>query len=193
MLGTAGGWGLLVIAFIDSSFFTLPIINDILVIWFSVENPSHWIFYSSMASLGSILGSLVIYYTFLKGGEVLIRKKLRGRTKEIDRIHRWLEKYEFLAVAVPAVMPPPTPFKIFVMAAGAFQVRLSYFLSALSLGRGLRYFGWGFLGAYYGSRALAYLENNFLQISGVAVGLILAGYLVARLADRFRRPRASTG
>ena len=108
-------------------------------------------------------------------------------------MRRWYERNEFLTVAVPALLPPPTPFKLFVLAAGVFQVRLRYFLAALTFGRGLRYFGWGFLGAYFGSQALAYLQHNFLQIAGIAIGLILIGYLLSRLAERFRRPRASAG
>lgn len=182
LLASSGGWGLLVIAFLDSSFLPLPIINDILVITFSFKTPSLWIFYGSMATIGSILGCLVIYYLGRKGGELALRKT--AKHVRIDRIHSWMERNEFLAVAIPAVMPPPTPFKIFVMAAGVFQVRLRYFLSALAFGRGLRYLLWGFLGAYYGQQSLDYLRDNFLQISLFAVALILVGYVLARLAQR---------
>lgn len=191
LIGVAGGWGLLLIAFIDSSFGTLPIVNDLLVIWLSVQDPSRWAFYAGMATVGSVLGCLVVFYLGRKGGDLLLRKK--AKPHQVERMRRWYERNEFLTVAVPALLPPPTPFKLFVLAAGVFQVRLRYFLAALTLGRGLRYFGWGFLGAYFGSQALSYLQHNFLQIAGVAVGLILIGYLLARLAERFRRPRAPTG
>ena len=191
LIGVAGGWGLLLIAFIDSSIGTLPIVNDLLVIWLSVQAPSRWAFYAGMATLGSVLGCLVVFYLGRKGGDLLLRKKVKPH--QVERLRRWYERNEFLTVAVPALMPPPTPFKIFVLAAGVFQVRLRYFLAALIFGRGLRYFGWGFLGAYFGSQALTYLQHNFLQIAGIAIGLILVGYLLARLAERFRRPRAPAG
>lgn len=185
LLGAAGGWGLLVIAFIDSSFGTLPIINDALVIALSIANPSRMPFYASMATLGSILGCLTIFYIAHKGGEAVLRK--RASQERIDRIRRWYERNEFLTVAIPAVMPPPTPFKVFVLAAGAFQVRVKYFLAALAVGRGVRYFLWGFLAVHYGDRSITYLRSNYLQVSGVAVGVILLAYLITRLVGWYRQ------
>lgn len=189
MLGAAGGWGLLLIAFFDSSFGTLPVLNDLLVIWLSIQNPSRMVFYASMASIGSILGSLTIYYLARKGGEAVLRRHKQATPERIERIRRWYERNEFLTVAIPAVMPPPTPFKVFILAAGVFQVRLRYFLAALVLGRGLRYFLWGLLAITYGQRAVTYLRGNFLQVSGVAVGVILLGYLASRLWQRYRAQR----
>ena len=191
LIGVAGGWGLLLIAFVDSSFGTLPIVNDLLVIWLSVQDPSRWAFYAGMATVGSVLGCLVVFYLGRKGGDLLLRKK--AKPQQVERMRRWYERNEFLTVAVPALMPPPTPFKLFVLAAGVFQVRLRYFLTALSLGRGVRYFTCGFLGAKFGDDAKTFLENNLLQVIGIAVALILAGYLLVRLAERFHRPRASAG
>lgn len=191
LIGVAGGWGLLVIAFVDSSFGTLPILNDLLVIWFSIQNPHKMVFYAAMATLGSILGCLTIFYVARKGGEVVLRKK--ASPERIERIRRWYEKNEFLTVAIPAVLPPPTPFKIFILAAGAFQVRLRYFLTALALGRGLRYFLWGFLAVRYGERAVVFLRTNYLQVSAAAIGVILLGYLLTRIAGRLRARRGAAG
>lgn len=190
LISAVGGWGLLAIAFFDSSIGTLPILNDLLVIWFSILRPSRWVFYATMATVGSVLGCLVVFYIGRKGGEVALSKT--AKKHQIDRIRRWYEKNEFLTVALPAVLPPPTPFKIFVLAAGVFQVRLRYFLAALSLGRGVRYFFWGMLGAYWGQKALNYVRENFLRMSALAIGLILVGYIVSRLADWYRR-RPSPG
>jgi len=191
LVGTGGGWGLLVIAFIDSSFGTLPVINDALVIALSLANPSRMVFYASMATLGSILGCLTIFYIAHKGGEAVLRRK--ASPEQIERIRRWYERNEFLTVAIPALMPPPTPFKIFVLAAGAFQVRLKYFLAALVVGRGLRYFLWGFLAVYYGERTVTFLRSNYLQVSGVAIGVVLLGFLITRLLERFRNRQAAAG
>lgn len=189
-MGMIGGWGLLVIAFFDSSFGTLPIVNDLLVILLSLRNPQQMVFYAGMASLGSILGCLTIFYLARQGGAVALRKK--ASPEQIERLRRWYEKNEFLTVAIPAMMPPPMPFKVFVLAAGVFQVRLRYFLAALALGRGLRYFLWGFLAVQYGERACVFLRSHYLQVTGVAMALLLLGYVVGREVQRYRaRRRAS--
>ncbi|MGH9863408.1 MAG: YqaA family protein [Candidatus Acidiferrales bacterium] len=183
LLGTAGGWGLLVIAFIDSSFGTLPIINDALVIALTLQNPEGMVFYASMATLGSVLGCATIFYLAHKGGEVVLQKRMSPQ--QIERLRSWYEKNEFLTVALPAVLPPPTPFKLFVLAAGVFQVRFRYFLVALVVGRGLRYFMWGFLTIRYGDQTIVFLRSNYLQVSGVVVVLMLALWLIVRLVDRY--------
>lgn len=192
LLGAAGGWGLFVIAYIDSSFGTLPVINDALVIALSLARPERMPFYATMATLGSVLGGLTIFFIARKGGEVTLQKK--ASPEKIERIRAWFDRNEFLAVAIPAVLPPPMPFKLFVLAAGVFQVRLKYFVVALILGRGVRYFFWGFLAVRYGERSIAFLLNNYLQVSGVAVGLMLLGWLVTRLAQRYyNRRQVTTG
>jgi membrane protein YqaA with SNARE-associated domain len=164
LLGSSGGWALLVIAFVDSSFGSFPVINDLLVIWLTLKN-----------------------YLAHKGGEVALRKK--ASAEQIERIRGWYERNEFLTVAIPSVLPPPTPFKLFVLAAGVFQVRLRYFLAALVVGRGVRYFTWGFLTIRYGERTITFLRGNFLQVSGVVIGVMLAGFLIYRLVERYRARR----
>ncbi|MFQ5695126.1 MAG: YqaA family protein [Terriglobia bacterium] len=190
LLGTAGGWGLLVIAFIDSSFGTLPVINDALVIALSIQNPERMVFYAAMATVGSILGCLVVFFLARKGGEVVLHK--RASQQQIDRIRGWYERNEFLTIAVPSVLPPPTPFKLFVLAAGAFQVRVKYFIVALAVGRGIRYFLWGFLAVHYGEQTVVFLRNNYLQVSGVTIALMLSVYLLFRLRERYRARRNAT-
>lgn len=187
LLGAGGGWALFVIAFIDSSFGTLPIINDALVIALSLQNPAAMPFYASMATLGSVLGCLTIFFLAHKGGEVVLQKKMTPQ--QIERIRGWYEKNEFLTVAIPAVMPPPTPFKLFVLAAGVFQVRVRYFVAALTVGRGVRYFMWGFLTIHYGDQTIVFLRSNFLQVSGVVVALMLTVYLIIRLREKYRNRR----
>jgi len=192
ILGSVGGWGLFFIAFIDSSFGTLPVINDALVIALSLKTPELMPFYALMATAGSVLGCLTLYFFARKGGEVALRKK--ASPEKIERIRNWFDRNEFFAIAIPCVLPPPMPFKLFVLAAGVFQVRLRYFLLALTLGRGVRYFFWGFLAVKFGERSIAYLLDNYLQVSGVAVGLMLLGWLVTRLAQRYyNRRQAAAG
>ncbi|HSC77168.1 MAG TPA: VTT domain-containing protein, partial [Candidatus Acidoferrales bacterium] len=127
---------------------------------------------------------------FRKGGEVMLAK--RASPQKIERIRAWFDRNEFFAIAVPAVLPPPTPFKLFVMAAGVFQVRFRHFLIALILGRGVRYLFWGFLAVRFGERSITYLLNNYLQVSGVAASLMLLGWLIMRLAQRYSARRQAT-
>lgn len=188
LLGSAGGWGLFVVAFVDSSFGSFPVINDLLVVWLTIANPGHMVFYATMATLGSVLGCLVVFSLAHKGGEIVLHK--RASPEQIERIRRWYERNEFLTVAVPAVLPPPTPFKLFVLAAGAFQVRWQYFVAALLLGRGVRYFLWGLLTIRYGERTIVFLRSNYLQVSGGIIALMLFVFLLFRLAERYRDRRS---
>lgn len=186
-LAPFGGWGLFVIAFLDSSFLTFPIINDLLVVGLSIRRPERMLFYATMAAAGSILGCLVLYYLSKKGGEVILRRK--ATPGQIERISRWYEKYEFLTIAIPAVLPPPTPFKVFIISAGVFQVRLRHFLTAIVLGRAIRYYLEGFLAIRYGEQALTYVRQNFLEVSLIAVLLVAAAFLIIRWFGRLRAPR----
>lgn len=191
-LASFGGWGLFVMAFLDSSFLTFPVLNDLFVIWLSIRRPERMLYYATMTAAGSILGCLVVYYLAKKGGMLLLRRK--ARPEQIERISRWYEKYEFLTVTVPAVMPPPAPFKIFIIAAGVFQVRLRHFLTAIVLGRGVRYYLEGFLAVRFGEQALTYARDNFLHLSLFALLLVLVVFLVVRLFGRLlSHPPASAG
>lgn len=187
ILAPFGGWGLFVIAFLDSSFLTFPILNDLFVVWLSIRRPERMLFYASMTAAGSVLGCLVIYSLSKKGGEALLRRK--ARPEQIERMSRWYEKYEFLTVTIPAVLPPPTPFKVFIIAAGVFQVRLRHFLPAVVLGRGVRYYLEGFLAVRYGEEAINFVQKNFLQVSLAAMGLVAVGFLILRFVGRARARR----
>jgi len=187
-LAPYGGWGLFAIAFLDSSFLTFPILNDLFVFWLSVRRPERMLFYATMTALGSILGCLVIYLLAKKGGQAVLRRK--ARPEQVERIVRWYERYKFLTIAIPAVLPPPAPFKIFIIAAGVFQVRLRHFLTAVVLGRGVRYYLVGFLAVRYGEQGITFISQNFLQVSLLAVALVAVGFLLLRLASRARAARS---
>ncbi len=171
-----GGPGLFVVAFLDSSFLSLPQINDLLVIWMVVQHPGRMPYYASMATLGSIAGCMLMYGLGRKGGEVFLRRRFKqGR---LDRAHALFERYGFLAVLVPALLPPPAPFKLFVILAGVVAMPPVTFTVAVGVGRGLRYFGEGVLAVWYGEKAFAYLEANARRISiGLALAVLVGGVL----------------
>ena len=108
-----GGPGLFLVAFLDSSFLSLPEINDILVIVMVIENKELMTYYASMATLGSVAGCLLLYGIGSRGGQPLLRKRFGG--PRLERAMELSRKYGVLAVAVPAILPPPAPFKVVVL------------------------------------------------------------------------------
>ena len=177
-----GGPGLFFIAFLDSSFLSLPEINDILVIATVIEHPELMPYYAFMATAGSVTGCLVLYFLGRRGGDALLQRRFGG--PRLERALRFSKKYGVLAVVVPAILPPPAPFKVFVLMAGVARVPLPQFAAAVAFGRGFRYFGEGWLAVRYGEQALQLLEENSRTVSiGVAVAVLVLGlgyYLIRR-------------
>lgn len=181
-----GGTGLFLISFLDSSVLTFPVINDLLLVDFSIRNPAGMPYYALMATLGSIAGCVLLYFIARKGGEALFRRRAGPHAASVKA---WIEHNGFISVLIAALLPPPTPFKAFVIAAGVFEVPLRSFVIALGLARGLRYFGLGLLAVRYGEQAKHYLREHTLVLTGIALGLVLLSYALARLFVR-RHPRS---
>jgi membrane protein YqaA with SNARE-associated domain len=166
-----GGVGLLVIGFLDSSFLSFPEINDLLVVVMVTHHPHRMLYYASMATLGSIGGCLALYFVARKGGHALVEKRFKGGTIEWGT--NLMRKYGMMALLVPALLPPPAPFKIFVLLAGVAAVPVRTFIGAIAVGRGVRYFGEATLAVFWGEQALTFVEQN-----GKTIGLWLAGLVV---------------
>jgi membrane protein YqaA with SNARE-associated domain len=176
--GGLGAPGLFLISFLDSSVLTFPVINDLLLIELAIQHPARMPLYALAASLGSVLGCVLLFFIAKKGGEAFFRKKAGERGQAI---REWVVKNGFAGMLVAALLPPPTPFKIFVFAAGAFGVPLASFTSAIALARLARYFGIGYLAVRYGNQALPYLGAHKLQMALILVLLVAASYLLSRL------------
>jgi membrane protein YqaA with SNARE-associated domain len=176
-----GAPGLFLISFLDSSVLTFPVINDLLLIELSLQRPARMPLYASMAALGSILGCVLLFFIAEKGGEALFHKHAGKRAVTI---HNWVVDNGFGGMLVAALLPPPTPFKVFVVAAGVFEVPLISFTSAIALARLIRYFGVGYLAIRYGANALPYLAAHKWRVAAVATGLVLASYVLSRLVFR---------
>ena len=170
-----GGPGLFLVAFLDSSFLSLPEINDLLVVMLVIEHKARMPYYATMATLGSVTGCLVLYSIGRRGGEALVRRRFGG--PRMARALAASKRYGVLAIAVPAILPPPAPFKIFVLLAGVAGVPLWQFATTIALARGFRYFAVGALSVRYGDDAIAFIEANGRAVSVVLVGLIVAGGL----------------
>lgn len=185
--GALGAPGLLLISFLDSSVLSFPIINDLLLIELSIQHPLRMPLYAFMAALGSVLGCVLLYFIARKGGEALFHRKAGERA---NSIRQWVESNGFLGMLVAALLPPPTPFKIFVFAAGVFEVPLWSFTTAISLARAIRYFGVGYLAVRYGDQALPFLTQHKLQVVLFIVLFVLVSYLLSRL---ILRPKPESG
>jgi membrane protein YqaA with SNARE-associated domain len=183
-----GAWGLMAIAFFDSAFLPLPTAIDVWVITLSIRNPSAIWLYGLVATVGSVLGCLVLYHLARAGGHAAAERKIGA--ERLLRIRNWFERHEFLTVVVPSLMPPPTPFKAFIITAGVSQVHLGKFVIALTIGRGIRYFGMAILAVKYGPSVWQYAVANGPYVFGTAVLLVLTAVLTGRVVKRQRERRA---
>src|SRR5262245_50671075 len=163
-----GGPGLFVIGFLDSSFLSFPEVNDLLLVGMVMKHPHRLPYYALMATLGSVCGCLAIYFVARKGGEAFLRR--RFKEAHVDKGLKLFQKYGLLVIVVPALLPPPAPFKIFVLMAGVAAIPLWQFVAAVAVARGVRYFGEGLLAVWYGERAFTFLHEH-----AKAIGLSLAG------------------
>ena len=180
-----GAPGLFLISFLDSSVLTFPIINDLLLIELSMEHPARMPLYAFMASLGSVLGCVVLYFIARKGGEAIFHQKAG---KHGHAIRHWVERNGFLGMLIAALLPPPTPFKFFVLAAGVFEVPLFSYISAITIARLFRYFGIGYLAIRYGAGAMPYLVHHKLQVTVFVIALVIVSYVLSRLLLKRRGP-----
>lgn len=179
-----GGVGLFVIALLDSSFLSFPQVNDILIIVLSTKYPARMPYYAGMTTAGSLIGCFALYFVVRRGGEAFMRKRLKGRY--VDRAIKLYQKYGLLAVVVPALLPPPVPFKLFVLMAGAAAVSPVKFGLAVLIGRGIRYFGQGYLAVLYGEKAAEFMKHYGAEIG---IGLAVAAIVIAFIVLRLRRSR----
>ncbi len=184
IVASAGGLGLFLIAFLDSSVLTFPVINDLLLIDLSIRFPARMPYYAAMATLGSVAGCVCLYYIARKGGEAMFQKQAGPRAQTI---RAWIKRNGFLSILVTALLPPPTPFKIFVIAAGALEMPVRTFVLGLLAARAIRFFGEGFLAIRYGDQAGQFLVTHKLEVAGIVLGVVLCLYLLSLLAFRPRR------
>ena len=177
-----GAPGLFVVAFLDSSFVSLPQINDILVVLMVTQHKEWLPLYVLMATGGSVAGCYVIYYLAERGGEAFMRKRLKPG--HVGRALGLYRRHGLLALMIPALLPPPAPFKLFVLAAGVAGVRPLQFIAAIAVARGARYLALGILAVYFGDAALELMRTHGTVVALAVVGLMAAGVLAWWLVRR---------
>jgi membrane protein YqaA with SNARE-associated domain len=163
-LGTPG---LFLVAFLDSSFLPLPGITDVLFVVMVTRTPGAMLWYVLITVVGSVAGCLVLHALGRKGGEALVRKRFTG--DRVERAMAALQRNGVMAVLVPSLLPPPAPFKLFVLLAGVVGISAPKFATAIAIGRAVRYLALGFLAVKYGDRAMAYMREHGAFASLVAV------------------------
>jgi membrane protein YqaA with SNARE-associated domain len=177
LLPALGGVGLLLSAFIDSSFLPLPLVTDLLLMELSSRHPLRMPYYAAMAAIGSLVGCIWIYWLARKGGQAYYRKS-QGHPP--GKIRTLIQEYPMASVFIPAIAPFPVPFKPFVIAQGVFQVPIATFVIGTLLGRGALFFAEGFLGARYGAAAKQFVLDQKWASIAMAAGLVLVFFLVRR-------------
>jgi membrane protein YqaA with SNARE-associated domain len=183
-----GAPGLFLVGFLDSSVLSLPEINDLLLVWMVTQHKSRMLLYATAATVGSLVGCLLLYYLGLKGGEALARR--RFSTDAVERTLGVFQRHGAMAVLIPSLLPPPAPFKIFVLLAGIAEIRASRFVTAIVIGRGVRYLVLGMLAVWYGDSALEFIHTHSRTIS-LAVAVLLAAALLGYLV--WAKARTRTG
>jgi membrane protein YqaA with SNARE-associated domain len=171
---TIGGPGLFIIAFLDSSFLSLPQLNDVLVVTMVVPHPARFAYYALMATLGSVAGCLALYVVGRRGGDALLRSRFgSGRMQRVVHI---FQQRGLLALIVVALLPPPAPFKAFVLLGGVTRMPVWQFTAAVAIGRGGRFLLIAVLAAWYGRQVLDWIAEHGRAVGlGLAILIVLAG------------------
>jgi membrane protein YqaA with SNARE-associated domain len=186
-----GGAGLLVVAFLDSSFITLPEVADFLVIIFTIREPDRWLYFATVTMIGSTAGCYVLYALARMGGRAMVRRGFHER--HIDRVLSWFRSHGSLVLIVPALLPPPMPFKVFVLVAGISGIPPLKFLVAVVVGRGVRYGGEAWLARHYGDDAIRFLKEDAAHVLWVIGVLSLVALAAWWLWRRQRTPGPGPG
>jgi len=182
-----GGLGLILLGLLDNSVVPVPGSMDVLVILLSANQRDWWPYYALMATVGSVIGGYLTYRLARGGGKGRLGSRLKP--SQMEKVHAAIEKWGFLSIAVPAVLPPPLPMVPFLVAAGAAQYSLHKFIGSLFLGRAVRYSILAFLAALYGRRIIGYFSRHIHVIVWTAVALVLVGIALAVFRARFSSAR----
>jgi membrane protein YqaA with SNARE-associated domain len=189
VLAPLGPWGMLAFAAVDGSFMGMPL--DAIFVGYVYNDRARFLVYVLLASAGSALGSIVLYVVGYTGGEVLLRKRLSP--ERFEKIHESFDHHEFWALMFPAMLPPPTPFKIVVLAAAAFEMNFAHFLLAIFAGRFVRFLIEALLTLWFGPGIVTVTGSLFAHHFGwilLAAAVLVLAWMIWR---RSRRSRAALG
>ncbi|HMJ23338.1 MAG TPA: VTT domain-containing protein [Terriglobales bacterium] len=183
LLKPLGAWGVFVIAALDAAALGLPM--DPIVATYVYQNRSRFLLYVLMASAGSALGSIVIYGIGYVGGEEFLRKRISA--KRFDKFHQAFQKHPFWSLMFPAMLPPPTPFKLFALAAAVSEMQFSHFLLAIFAGRFVRFLMLSSLTLVFGPQFVRIFGTVFRQHWAWVLGAVAAGLAIWLVVRRVKK------
>lgn len=171
------GLGQIIVGIADNSVIPLPGSTDVFTIWLAASQRKLWFYYAIMATLGSVIGGFLTYYLARRGGKETLERKLRK--KRAQKLYRQFERWGIGAVAIPALLPPPFPIVPSLIAAGALQFPPKKFLTALAIGRGIRFTIIAGLGAIYGDAIVNFFSRYYKPTLFILIGLAVLGSIAA--------------
>jgi membrane protein YqaA with SNARE-associated domain len=183
------GPAMVLIGALDSSLLSLPEINDYLVVARCYSDPKAVFYFPLFAAAGSVLGCLLLYSIMRRGGQAVMRRRFSPQS--IARVERAYARWGVLALAVPALLPPPMPFKIFVATAGALEYPRWKFVTTIMLARSLRYYVEGALAVFYGEQVIDFMRHNGELMLSVVAGVVVAAVAAYVVVNHIRAPRRS--
>lgn len=182
-----GGPGLIVVGLIDSSVIPIPGGMDVFTILLTAQRRDLWLYYGAMATLGAVIGGYVTYRLSKRGGKAGLEKEI-GKARA-EKVYKKFEKEGFTTIFFGSMIPPPFPMVPLLMAAGVLQYAPKRFLTALALGRGIRFFAVAFLGHVYGTAIMGWLGRYYRPFLYVLISLAVLGGIAAFVYFTWYRKR----
>jgi len=176
-----GAFGLFALAILDSTFVPLPSSVDALMLVLSMTHPHWMLLYAFMATAGSAIGCLILYFISRRAGA---RALNRFSERKQARVKYWIERYDAISVLVATLLPPPFPFKLFVISAGVFRFSLLRFMLAIIAGRAFRFLLEGYFAVKFGAQAKEALAKYYPWIGLSLVAAILLIVVLKRVLRR---------
>ena len=192
-----GLWGLGALSFVDAGLFPIPPTMDLVLIGYVLADPSRLILYCFVASVGSALGSLIPYYIGRAGGELFLLKRINR--KRYEQLRDRFARQEFFVIAIPAMLPPPFPLKVFEFAAGVFEMKPLVFAAAIFVGKFIRFLIFAIISVVYGPTIVHTVVREFHQHLGLVISIIglllvfLGVYIMRKISARKRNPQRPNG
>jgi len=171
---------------LDSSLLSLPEVNDYITAYRVAHNPSEVYYFPLFPAIGSVIGCLILY-RIAQRGEQFVTKRFHPR--HLDRVKKIYRKWGIFALVIPALLPPPMPFKIFVVAAGALNYPAARFAIVIMIARTVRYYFWGWVAFFFRDEVLqilGWLESHLIEVIGVIIALFVLSFVGRLVFARFR-------
>jgi membrane protein YqaA with SNARE-associated domain len=177
-LVTFGAFGVFAVALLDSTFVPMPGGADAVTLLLSNARPAWWPVYAAAATLGSVAGCVILYYISRRAGRSALSRVSESKQ---TRVKELIERYDVLSVLVASLLPPPFPFKVFVISAGVFRFSVLRFALAIAAGRALRFALEGYLAARYGERAKDIFTHYYPYVALAIAALVVLFFVVKSL------------